>query len=162
MDEFTLELFGDTHKVMASAFQTEQRPTMSSKRVMIVDHYDATVDLLAEIFKSEGYTPIGCRYECLNVASIADAQADLLILELGLGNPVDMLQLLRRLRQHPSTEMLPVIVNSTDEQLLAQLAEELRDLGCVGVAKPFDVDGLVTLVEAYLANGCEQGQWRPC
>jgi DNA-binding response OmpR family regulator len=125
---------------------------MASKRVLIVDHYDATVDLLAEILQSEGYTPICCGQGGLNTNWIADARADLMILELGLGNPSDMLQLLRELRQHPSTAALPVIVNSTDDQLLARLAEELRGLGCVGVSKPFDVDGLLMLVGTRLAN----------
>lgn len=131
---------------------------MVGKRVMIVDHYDATVELLVEILKSEGYTPISCCLECLNAARIADAHADLLILELGLGSPATMLQLLHKLRQHPSTQALPVIVNSTDDQLLAQLAEELRQLGCIGVAKPFDVDGLLTLVGTQVVHSSKRGQ----
>jgi DNA-binding response OmpR family regulator len=135
---------------------------MSSKRVIIVDHYDATAELLVEIFKTEGYTPICCSHECLDVADIAGAQADLLMLELGPGNPSNMLELLRELRQHPSTAALPVIVNSTDDRLLARFTAELRELGCVAVAKPFDVDELLTLVGMRLAIECERYQRQPC
>jgi DNA-binding response OmpR family regulator len=135
---------------------------MSSKRVMIIDHYDATVELLVEILRGEGYTPICGNYEHLNTSCIADARADLLILELGVGNPLDLLQLLHDLRLHPSTVALPVIVNSTDDQLLARLDEELRELGCVAVAKPFDVDEFLTLVDTRLPIGCERDQRQPC
>ncbi|HEU5102821.1 MAG TPA: hypothetical protein VFU22_27555 [Roseiflexaceae bacterium] len=135
---------------------------MVSKRIMIVDYYGPTVDLLVEVLKGEGYTPIRSSRECLSVDCIIDARADLLILELGLGYPSTMLQLLRDLRRHPSTLVLPVIVDSTDDLLLAQLDEELRELGCVSVAKPFDIDILLSLVDAGLALGCEQSQRQPC
>ena len=131
---------------------------MSSKRVMIVEHYNATEDLFVDILKSEGYAPICCPGEDLNATCILDAQADLLILELGLGSPSDILLLLRNLRHHPSTSGLPVIVNSTDNQLLERLAEQLRELDCFAVSMPFDLEELLALVGTCLAVGCERGQ----
>ena len=131
---------------------------MSTKRVLIVDHYDPTLDLLVEVLKSEGYTPLCYPDEFLSAACIGDARADLLILDLGLGDPFGVLQLLRDLRQQPNTWALPVIVNSTDERLLEGLAEELRELGCIALSKPFDLERLVSAVSASLGRGRERNR----
>ena len=141
-----------------AAFVDKKRPNMLSKRVMIVDDYDPTIELLAEVLESEGYTPICHTEECLSVTCITDARADLLILELGLGEPNGMLQLLHDLRQHPSTWALPVIVNSTDDQLLAELADELSDLSCAAVSKPFDLEVLLRLVGTCLSRGANEAR----
>jgi len=129
---------------------------MTKKRVLIVDHYDATLDLLVELLKSEGYTALRSSGERLSAGCIGDAQADLLILDLGLGDPSDVLPLLRDLRQRPTTWGLPVIVNSTDEQLLEHLAADLRELRCAALSKPFDLDTLMALVREYLDTGRER------
>lgn len=131
---------------------------MTSKRVLIIDHYDPTLDLLVEVLKGEGYTPLRYSGECLNSRCIGDARADLLILDLGVGEPSGVLLLLRGLRQQPDTWALPVIVNSTDDHLLDYLAEDLRELRCSVLSKPFDLEMLVSMVSASLDTGRE----RPC
>jgi DNA-binding response OmpR family regulator len=129
---------------------------MIAKRVLIIDHYDATLDLLVEVLKSEGYTPLRYSGGSLNAGCIREARADLLIVDVGVGDSSDVLPLLRALRQQPSTWALPVIVNSTDERLLASLAEDLHELRCTALSKPFDLDMLVAVVSASLDAGYER------
>jgi DNA-binding response OmpR family regulator len=131
---------------------------MTEKRVLIVDHYDATLDLLVELFKGEGYTALRSSGERLSAGCIGDARADLVILDLGLDDPSGVLPLLRDLRQRPNTWALPVIVNSTDEQLLEHLAEDLRELRCAALSKPFDLETLMALVRACLDPGRERSR----
>jgi len=84
------------------------------------------------------------------VAFIEQAQAHLLILECGLGDPGPTLALLGELRRNAPTRALPVIVDSTDNRLLARLAEPLRELGCVGLAKPFELDDFFSSIRSSL------------
>jgi DNA-binding response OmpR family regulator len=131
---------------------------MIAKRVLIVDHYDPTLDLLVEVLKSEGYTALRYSGECLSAAYIAEARADLLILDLEISDPDGALLLLRALRHQPNTWALPVIVNSTDDRLLGRLAEELRELNCTALSKPFDLGMLVSVVSASLDTGRERSR----
>ena len=130
---------------------------MIAKRVLIIDHYDATLDLLVEVLKNEGYTPLCYFGNSLSAAHIDDADADLLILDLGVGDRVGVLKLLHDLRQRPTTRALPVIVNSTDDRLLADLEEDLSELDCTTLLKPFDLETLISLVSTSLGTGLERG-----
>jgi len=86
----------------------------------------------------------------LSVACIEQAHASLVILELGSGNPSAALDLLGDLRRNYPTQSLPVIVDSTDDRLLARLAEPLRRLGCVVLAKPFELDEFFSSIKICL------------
>jgi len=133
-----------------------------SKRVIVVDHDDATSQLIAEILEYEGFAPLCCSSGLLSVENIKQAQANLLILELGLGDPSAALDLLGELRRNVHTLALPVIVNSTDDRLLKRLAEPLRDLGCVALAKPFELDDFFLSISLCLAPGRSQTQRLAC
>ena len=129
------------------------------KRVIVVEHDDATIELLAELLASEGLTPLCYPEWPVNLTDLENTQADLLILDLEPGDPYNALERLGELRRHPVTRSLPVIVNSTDERMLAQLEAKLRDFGCAALSKPFDLNDFIALVGASL-NG-KRGQAGP-
>ena len=122
----------------------------STSRAIIVDHDAATTELIAELVTSVGIVPLSCSACALSVALIEQAQAHLLILEFGLGDPSPTLALLGELRRNAPTRRLPVIVNSTDDRLLERLAEPLRDLGCIALAKPFELDDFFSSISLCL------------
>lgn len=124
-----------------------------SKRVIVVDYDDATTELIAELLRSEGIVPLCCSAWPVSVGFIEQMQAHLLILELGPGDPSAALDLLGELRQNPHTRALPVIANSTDERLLERLAEQLHTLGCLILAKPFELDDFFSSISLYLDIG---------
>jgi chemosensory pili system protein ChpA (sensor histidine kinase/response regulator) len=124
-----------------------------SKRVIIVDHDAETIELIAELLRDEGFAPLSYPTWLLSVTNIEQAQANLLILDLGLGDPCAALELLRELRRNEPTRALPVLVNSTDDRQLAQLAEALRELDCVVLAKPFDLDDFFSSINVCLDAG---------
>jgi DNA-binding response OmpR family regulator len=135
---------------------------MHIKRVLVVDQDAAISELIAELLKSEGFAPLCYSAWPTSVAFIEQTQANMLILELGLGDPSAALDLLGELRRNFHTRALPVIVNSTDDRLLDRLAEPLRDLGCVMLRKPFELDDFFSSISACLDTGRSQMQRLAC
>lgn len=125
---------------------------MGMKRVIVVDHDQATAELIAEFLRSEGFVPLCYPEWPISLACIDNARADLLILDLGLGHPTGALDLLGQLRRQQGTQALPVIVNTTDERMLEQLAGALHQLGCASLVKPFDLDEFLALIGACLGT----------
>jgi DNA-binding response OmpR family regulator len=133
-----------------------------SKRVIVVDADTETTRLMAELLRSEGYAPLCYPTWLLSVECIEHAQANLLILELGLGDYSVALELLGELRRNCHTRALPVIVDSTDDRLLQRLAAPLRELGCAMLSKPFDLDDFFSVINACLDTGRSQVQRLAC
>ena len=125
----------------------------STSRAIIVDHDAATTDLIAELLASVGFVPLCCSTWAISVACIEQAQAQLLVLDLDMGDPNSMLALLGELRQNMPTRALQVIVVSTDDRLLEQIAEPLRELSCVALAKPFELDDFFSSVSLCRDTG---------
>jgi DNA-binding response OmpR family regulator len=133
-----------------------------SKTVIVVDHDDATSDLIAELLKSAGLAPLCCAAWLLSAGFIEQTQAELMILDLGLGDPSAALDLIGELRQNPQTHPVPVIVCSTNERQLKRLAEPLRDLGCVALAKPFELDDFFSSIRECLVSSGRSIQRLAC
>jgi DNA-binding response OmpR family regulator len=129
-----------------------QQAIRSTVRAIIADRDPATAELIAELLTSERIVPLRCSVGGLSLAFIEQAQAHLLILELGSGDPSPTLALLDELRGNAPTRELPVIVNSTDDRLLERLAALLHDLGCVVLAKPFELDDFFSSISLCLGN----------
>ena len=135
---------------------------MYNNRVIVVDHDEATTELMADLLKSEGLAPLCCSAWLLSVPFIEQQQANLIILDLGLGDPSTALDLIDELRRNPPTRTLPVIVNSTNDKLLEQLAARLHDLGCLVLEKPFELDDFFASIRMCLDAGHSQMQWLAC
>jgi len=133
-----------------------------SKRVIVVDHDAETIKLIAELLKEAGCAPLCYPTWLLSAGCIAQAQANLLILELEPGDPSALLDLLGELRRNGHTRALPVIVDSTDDRLLERLADPLRELGCMVLAKPFMLDDFFASIQVCLNTGLNQTQWLTC
>jgi CheY-like chemotaxis protein len=139
-----------------------QQADRHSKRVIVVDHDEATTELIAELLQSEGYDPLCCSAWLLSVGFIEQMQANLIILDLSVGDPRPALDLISELRRNPATYAVPVIVNSTDQRQLDRLADPLRDLGCVVLAKPFELDDFFSSISVCLNPGCSETQRLAC
>jgi DNA-binding response OmpR family regulator len=124
-----------------------------TKRVIVVDSDAAVTELIAELLTGIGCVPLCYATWLLSAASVEQAQAHLLILELAPGNSGAVLDLLGELRRNPHTHALPVIVNSTDNHLLDRLADALHDLGCVMLPKPFELDDFFASIHVCLDTG---------
>jgi DNA-binding response OmpR family regulator len=108
------------------------------QRVLVADPDAETANLIAELLKDEGFVPLSYPSRLLSVACIEQAHAKLLILDVGPGDPSAALDLLGDLRR--SIPTLPVIILSTDNRMLASMAQSFRALGCIVLAKPFELN----------------------
>lgn len=120
---------------------------MHNKKILICDDDRGILEMLEMLFEDTGYDIIP-EANSLNVKSIMERESpDLVVLDLWM--PVlSGDQVLKMIRENPSTSQLPVIVisASTDGRTIADHAGATNFL-----AKPFDVDELLGMVAGYLA-----------
>lgn len=119
---------------------------MIEKKILICDDDEGILDMLEMVLEDSGYTIIPEK-NSLNIYTLIEKeQPDLLLLDLWM--PVlSGDQVLRTLKNNPSTKDIPVIVisASTEGKRIADDAGASEFL-----AKPFDVDKLVTKVQALI------------
>jgi DNA-binding response OmpR family regulator len=117
-----------------------------NKKILICDDDEGILDMLELILEDNGYTIIPEK-NSLNIKSTIELQQpDLVLLDLWM--PVlSGDQIVKSLRDNKSTEKLPVIIISASRDG-KQIAE---DSGASGfIAKPFDFDELIRMIEGYL------------
>jgi len=128
------------------------------RTVVAADDDSATLDLFELVLLDQGYClqrhPLGE----LNVTQIEQDDPEFLILELAPFHAEATLVLLAKLRSCLSTKALPVIISSTDYQLLHQLERPLYNLGCATLKKPFNLDTFLAMInQAASSGGFERG-----
>jgi len=116
------------------------------KTILICDDDEGILDMLEMILEDSGYHTIPEK-NSLNVYNLVEQQRpDLLLLDLWM--PVlSGDQVLKSLKSNPATKDLPVIVISASTEG-KHIATEAG--ASAFIAKPFDIDQLITKVEALL------------
>jgi len=130
--------------------------TSTSKgRIAVIDDDAVFVDLMHDLLAlGEGYDVVSAPHWLHSVEFVRDAQPDLIILDLMLGREQTGWGVLQLLREDPNMAHIPVIVCSAAAPALLQHAGWCADgAGAVeAVAKPFDVDDLLAVVERLLST----------
>jgi two-component system, chemotaxis family, chemotaxis protein CheY len=117
----------------------------------VVEDDDAIRGVVSDLLREDGYEV----YEAINGADameqLDERRPDLIVLDLMM--PVmDGWQFVEQFRQKSFSSEVPIVVTSASHDL-PRTAERLRSLGVrTCLAKPFDVDGLLALVERYVAS----------
>ncbi|WP_225976280.1 response regulator [Mucilaginibacter ginsenosidivorax] len=120
---------------------------MSNKTILICDDDEGILDMLELILEETGYRIIPVKNSLHIYEEIEKENPDLILLDLWM--PVlSGDQVLRTLRKNPETKSLPVIVISASRE-----GEKIaNDAGAdLFLAKPFDLDNLVTTVQEIIA-----------
>jgi CheY-like chemotaxis protein len=123
----------------------------ATAHILVVEDDDAIQALLHDLLHDAGYTSSGCRAAQDAQYLIAIEHPDLLIVDVhlldGRAGGWEVLSLARLV---PATMTLPIIVCSADAMFLNAKRQELHALGCVTLAKPFDIDELLQMVATAL------------
>jgi CheY-like chemotaxis protein len=82
--------------------------------------------------------------------AILDRQPSAVMIELVITDPEAGLMILNKMRLHPKTRHIPVIIASTTTQLIKDNEAHLRSKGCEILVKPFDLEELLTVVEKFV------------
>ena len=105
-----------------------------------------------ELLSDEGYAVTVLRAQDHAYQQIKPAAPDLVILDMTLEDPGSGWPVLEMLKLDPETAKTPVIVCSADTLLIRQRREQIEELGCYVVEKPFDLDILLSTVRSALAS----------
>jgi DNA-binding response OmpR family regulator len=111
--------------------------------VVVIDTDREVAGIFSAILHGEGYQACVCPADRATHEQIGQLHPEVVIVDLHYIRPQATLGLLEQLRRTPATARVPLVVTSTSEQLLAQHAAQLDDLGCATLAKPFLIERLL-------------------
>jgi DNA-binding response OmpR family regulator len=116
-------------------------------RVVIVDDDPDFTHLVGELLRDQGYEVESCDDDQKALPCVVEAHADLIILDLRMSSRESGWRILDELTYDPRTSGIPVIISSAALDDLSSRADELRERGIETLAKPFDIDDLLTMIE---------------
>ena len=117
------------------------------KRIAVVDDEPSFLDLLQEVLTDDGYEAHRFPGGAADYPRVRDLAPDAIILDIRMEDPRTGWDLLARMRRDVVLGATPIIVCSGDLPLLRERAEDLERLGAAVLAKPFDLDDLLTLLD---------------
>ena len=120
--------------------------------IIVVDDDPIYIELLRDILQDEGFYVIGCQQSAKAMKTISLALPQLIILDLRMEAPDAGLLLLREIRERQDTASIPVIVCSADMHVLRTTADELVQLHCAVIEKPFAIDTLLDAVTTQIQS----------
>jgi CheY-like chemotaxis protein len=117
-------------------------------QILVVEDDEAIRGLVSDVLRDDGYTVREASNGIEALEQLRRGKPDLIVLDLMM--PVmDGWAFVEECRIKQYCEDVPIIVTSASHDL-PRTAERLRDFGVrTCLAKPFDVDGLLALVERY-------------
>jgi CheY-like chemotaxis protein len=116
--------------------------------VLVVEDDDAIRSLVAEVLQDDGYAVREATNGAEALEVLREARPDLIVLDLMM--PVmDGWTFVSECQRMDWCGEVPILVTSASHDL-PRTAEQLREMGVrTCLAKPFDVDGLLALVQRY-------------
>ena len=119
------------------------------RKILVIDGEQSVIELLADLFESEGYAVTTSNEVQDAVQSIGEAEPDLFILDPWIDG-VARWELLDRVKDDPDTAQIPSIVYSAEVAELDRRHARLSARGYVTLPKPFDLDALDDMVERLI------------
>ena len=123
-----------------------------STSIAVIDDDPACRELLHDLLSEEGYAVHLFSDSATAARCLRDLAPAAIILDLRLETPTVGWEVLADLRHDPVLHATPVLVCSADQSALQERAGDLERQGCTMLAKPFDVDELLVLLQ-QLARG---------
>ena len=119
-------------------------------RILVVEDDEAIRGLVSEVLRDDGYDVSEASNGIEALEAVSARRPDLIVLDLMM--PVmDGWTFVEECRRSRRCEQVPIVVTSAAHDL-PRTAERLRSLGVrTCLSKPFDVDGLLALVQRYVA-----------
>jgi CheY-like chemotaxis protein len=103
-----------------------------------------------EFLEEEGYEVVILQENSASFKTILERKQLLVIIDLIITDPDAGLMVLNKMRLHPQTTHIPVIIASITTRLLQDNEQHLRSKGCDILPKPFDLEELLTMVGKYV------------
>jgi len=124
--------------------------------VAVIDDDPACRELLHDLLSEEGYAVHLFPDSATAARCLRELAPAAIILDVRLENPTAGWEVLADLRHDPVLHATPVVVYSADLRALQERAADLERQGYTILAKPFDVDDLLVLLQ-QLVPGASPG-----
>jgi CheY-like chemotaxis protein len=118
--------------------------------IVVVENDSAINDLFCEILTDESYISIACLLGDEAYEVIAKAQPDLVLVDMRLDAVETGFTILKMMRSQPNTSNIPAIICSADIKYLMGMENDLDELNCKILGKPFNIDHLISLVSTSI------------
>jgi len=120
--------------------------------VLVIDDDVSTLELYQVVLEEEGYYLTLLTTPDLAPEAVSTLAPSLILLDLRFHHETDGVGLLERLKGHPVTRPIPVLVCSADHQLLDDLYDRLAAWDCGVLPKPFGLDALLAAIHACVGG----------
>jgi CheY-like chemotaxis protein len=124
-------------------------------RILVVDDDPAICAMCAEFLTDEGYRVTTAADGQAALDSLAGALVDLILMDLSMPR-MDGLTACIALQGNPRTHFIPIVIISAASETLRDRADLIACAAAVVLPKPFDLDTLLTTVQALVGGGTEQ------
>jgi len=132
---------------------------MTRPLIMVIDESVLILDFMQVLLNSEGYAVIGCYPGATNTAYIRHLCPNLLIVEIQRQNLDHITAFIQEIRADPITSDLPMLVMSTDSELLTRIDLFLQQHTCIAVEKPFEPDRLLKTMHQLITTPVTREQY---
>jgi CheY-like chemotaxis protein len=132
--------------------QVEAVERMARLVIMVIDQTEEILKLFEEILGDEGYK-VSLRY--LSQQSLQEVKQllpDLIISDHSFDDENFSWQFLQKLKKDKQTRNIPVIVCSTNTQIMQDAEGRLFNMGIRVLPKPFLIEELLSLVEQLIGK----------
>lgn len=120
---------------------------MSKKKILIADDDHAILEALTLMLEDAGYET-DTTVDGQTIQEATDQLPDLILLDIWMSG-TDGRDICKHLKRRPQTKHIPIIMVSANKD-----AEHIaKESGADGfIAKPFEMDDLLALIEKYMKN----------
>jgi two-component system OmpR family response regulator len=118
--------------------------------ILVVDDDRAIAQLLNDVLTDEGYTVRTCFTGIAAWELLQEHKPALMITDLRMETDEAGFVLVQRMRAVPRLESTPVILCAANHQFLTTHCDELHQLNCETLEKPFDLGNLLATVDSLV------------
>ena len=127
-----------------------------STPILVVDEDAPMRELLRELLTDEGFDVVTALRPNDVLRKIAQRPPALILLDGGCGREPGAWALLRRLKAHPATRAIPVVLCTTAPSIPPDRAAYLAAHAIAVLGKPFAIDDLLDLVAGATLRAASQ------
>ena len=120
--------------------------------IAVINDDTTFLHLMHDLLTEEGYDTHLFHEGAADYPAVKEVQPAAIILDIRLEQPAAGWQTLELFKLDPTLTHTPVIICSADLRSLQEHAVHLRSKGCEILAKPFDLDDLLTLLHRLVGE----------